>query len=439
MTLAIRVEELSKRYQIGVHGRDQYRTLRESLSAAVKRPWRLTGSSDSSRTNTFWALRDVSLTIAPGEVVGIIGRNGAGKSTLLKILSRIVEPTSGRATIRGRVGSLLEVGTGFHPELSGRENVYLNGAILGMTRREITRRFDDIVQFAEVEQFLDTPVKRYSSGMYVRLAFAVAAHLEPEILIVDEVLAVGDAAFQRKCMGRLREVSSGQGKTVLLVSHNMAAIESLCSRAVVFDHGRVAVDGPVADALREYNDSVGVKNGRLSESLRDVEVGRRPRPLLSGVALLDDEGSESSFVPLGGALRVRIAIESPNPLPDTVVGLGVDNTLGHRLISLASRPMTIPTGDATAPAYVDCTVPFFPLSPGEYSLKLAMSQRGMEVDAVESAMHFIVSNRDAFGDGRGFHRGVCVAASEWRLAPAEVRPNHAAADGAANGQLNSVS
>src|SRR5437016_4097867 len=231
--LAIEVQGLSKRYRIG--GRPvPYRTLRDTMVDRLTAPWRrvrsLTGGRESpSRANeTFWALRDVSFEVAPGEVVGIIGRNGAGKSTLLKILSRITEPTDGFATINGRVGSLLEVGTGFHGELTGHENVYLSGAILGMTKKEIDRKFDEIVAFAEVEHFVDTPVKHYSSGMYLRLAFAVAAHLEPEILLVDEVLAVGDITFQRKCIGKMGDVAR-QGRTILFVSHNIAAVGRLCS------------------------------------------------------------------------------------------------------------------------------------------------------------------------------------------------------------------
>src|SRR6266702_1621000 len=238
MKPAIRVENLAKRYQIG-GSEAAYHTLRETIMAMTVAPWqrlrrfaRRGVPKDHDEPDTIWALKEASFEVHPGEVVGIIGRNGAGKSTLLKMLSRITEPTSGRIELRGRVGSLLEVGTGFHPELTGRENIYMNGSILGMSRREIHRRFDEIVAFAEIEEFLDTPVKRYSSGMYVRLAFAVAAHLDPEILIVDEVLAVGDVNFQRKCLGRIRTVSREGGRTVLLVSHNMAAIESLCDRAI---------------------------------------------------------------------------------------------------------------------------------------------------------------------------------------------------------------
>jgi lipopolysaccharide transport system ATP-binding protein len=251
MNASIEVENISKRYRItqGVAG---YRTLRETLTDVALAPLRrLKHGTGDTRVQDFWALRDVNLQIKPGEVVGLVGRNGAGKSTFLKILSRITKPTTGRVRLNGRVGSLLEVGTGFHPELSGRENIYLNGAILGMSKNEITRKFDEIVEFAEISKFLDTPVKRYSSGMYVRLAFAVAAHLEPEILLVDEVLAVGDAAFQRKCMGKMGQVAQ-QGRTILFVSHNMAAITRLCQKAIWFDKGQLRESGPAEEIVQKY-------------------------------------------------------------------------------------------------------------------------------------------------------------------------------------------
>src|SRR5690348_9588702 len=243
----IAVEGLSKRYRIG--GRQVHNSLRDAVAALVRSPFKSLRSNGSG--NTIWALDDVTFEVAPGEVVGIIGRNGAGKSTLLKILSQITRPTKGRIALNGRVGSLLEVGTGFHPELTGRENMYLNGAILGMSRTEISRKFDEIVAFAEIEKFIDTPVKFYSSGMYVRLAFAVAAHLEPEILIVDEVLAVGDVRFQKKCLNKMQDVGQ-QGRTVVFVSHSMAAITRLCSRTILLDEGRVLADGPTHQVVADY-------------------------------------------------------------------------------------------------------------------------------------------------------------------------------------------
>ncbi|HEX7956508.1 MAG TPA: ABC transporter ATP-binding protein, partial [Pyrinomonadaceae bacterium] len=248
MSAIIRVEGLGKQYRIGARGAS-YDTLREALMGALRAPLRGRGASGGEEI--FWALKDVAFEVEPGEVLGIVGRNGAGKSTLLKVLSRITEPTEGRVELYGRVASLLEVGTGFHPELSGRENIFLNGAILGMRRAEIARKFDEIVAFAEIERFIDTPVKRYSSGMYVRLAFAVAAHLEPEILIIDEVLAVGDAAFQQKCLGKISSVAR-QGRTVLFVSHNMVAVKTMCTRALLLHGGRVADDGPPVRVVNGY-------------------------------------------------------------------------------------------------------------------------------------------------------------------------------------------
>ncbi len=256
MTTAIKIEGLSKKYIIGHQRQENYTALRDvmmhkfrSLGQRIRHP--LSPNLEVVEQEELWALRNIDLEIGQGERIGIIGRNGAGKSTLLKVLSRITEPTTGRFSMNGRVASLLEVGTGFHPELTGRENIFLNGAILGMNKREIKRKFDEIVEFAETEKFLDTPVKRYSSGMYMRLAFSVAAHLDPEILIVDEVLAVGDVAFQKKCLGRMQQVGS-EGRTVLFVSHNMAAIKTLCDRAVLLDQGCVACQGPVEQTIQSY-------------------------------------------------------------------------------------------------------------------------------------------------------------------------------------------
>jgi lipopolysaccharide transport system ATP-binding protein len=263
MNPIIRVENLSKRYRIGTR-RAAYSTLRETIVNAASAPLRLLqrGRNGQANKEMVWVLKDVSFTVNPGEVVGIIGRNGAGKSTLLKLLSRITEPTEGRIELYGRVASLLEIGTGFHPELTGRENIFLNGAILGMRKAEIARKFDEIVAFAEVEKFIDTPVKRYSSGMYLRLAFAVAAHLEPEILVVDEVLAVGDARFQRKCLDKMQDVGQ-HGRTVLFVSHNMSAITRLCPRTILLDQGRVLCDGPSHEVVGTYlNSGLGTTASR---------------------------------------------------------------------------------------------------------------------------------------------------------------------------------
>jgi lipopolysaccharide transport system ATP-binding protein len=274
--VAIRVDNLGKVYRLGP--RERYRTIRDTLSRLALSPWNKLKArtvEPSKEHKTFWALRDVSFEVARGDVVGIIGRNGAGKSTLLKVLSQITDPTSGSVELTGRVGSLLEVGSGFHPELTGRENIFLNGAILGMKRAEIVRKFDEIVAFAEVEKFIDTPVKHYSSGMYMRLAFAVAAHLEPEILVVDEVLAVGDAEFQKKCLGKMGEVARG-GRTVLFVSHNLSAVEQLTCRCVLLHAGRLVFDGLPSEAIGRYVGSFG-----SAEAEEDVEQISRPRPLMS--------------------------------------------------------------------------------------------------------------------------------------------------------------
>ncbi|HXG01224.1 MAG TPA: ABC transporter ATP-binding protein, partial [Bacteroidota bacterium] len=300
----IHVENVGKKYMIVHHMQNQNPTLKDAVAAAVRtmvgkiRAPHHSGGMYSSQEE-FWALRDITLEIFRGERIGIIGRNGAGKSTLLKVLSRITEPTTGRIRIRGRVASLLEVGTGFHPELTGRENIFLNGAVLGMSKAEIRKKFDEIVAFAEVEKFLDTPVKRYSSGMYVRLAFAVAAHLEPEILIVDEVLAVGDMAFQRKCLGKMESVAN-EGRTLLFVSHNMSSILSLTQRCFLLESGRIAAAGPSTDVVREYirqMESVGERRGTVSLSglPRDENiVGKKAR--YEWLRFLNSRGKETPSV-----------------------------------------------------------------------------------------------------------------------------------------------
>jgi len=311
----IKVENLSKQYRIGARD-SAYTTLRETLVARARAPFsRRNGHSE----RTIWALRDVSFEVKPGEVVGIIGRNGAGKSTLLKILSRITEPTEGCVDLYGRVGSLLEVGTGFHPELTGRENIFLNGSILGMSHQEIQSRFDEIVAFAEVEQFLDTPVKRYSSGMYVRLAFAVAAHLQPEILVVDEVLAVGDAQFQRKCLGKMGQVAR-EGRTVLFVSHNMTAIQSLCRRAVWLDDGRVCADADagqvVADYLQRSFSALAQQNWDEIESAPGNDKVR-----IRSARVRVDEGTPDGRITVHTPLNLEF--EYWNLVPDTCLNLSL--------------------------------------------------------------------------------------------------------------------
>lgn len=405
----IRVESLSKCYRIdraAGGGRFGYRTLRDDLTRLATAPWRLFKDRAAERSEDFWALNDVSFEVRSGEVLGVVGKNGAGKSTLLKILSRITKPTRGGAWLRGRIGSLLEVGTGFHPELSGRENIFLNGAILGMSRREIARRFDEIVAFAEVEKFLDTPVKRYSSGMYVRLAFAVAAHLEPEILIIDEVLAVGDIAFQRKCMGRMREVGRG-GATVLFVSHNMPAVESLCTRAVLLDGGRIVRDGDVPTIIADFR-------RRTTEARDDghAELGGR---VLRSAGLHDETGEQVGYMPLGGRFHLRIGLDSADPIELPTIGIGIDDAMGQRLLTLHTPLSEVAVSRVAGRCAVDCVVDPFPLAPGDYWVKLVLSARGAEIESVERAFSFTVDNAEMFGEGRGFGRGLCVAPSRWRL------------------------
>lgn len=306
MSPAITIVGIGKRYQIGAAKR-RSRTLRDAITDTAMAPLRRlrhVGSS-TGRVSTIWALRDVSFDVEPGEVVGVIGRNGAGKSTLLKILARITEPTEGRATVRGRVGSLLEVGTGFHQELTGRENTYLMGAILGMSRAEINRKFDDIIDFAEIGEFLDTPVKRYSSGMFVRLAFAVAAHLEPEILLVDEVLAVGDLAFQRKCLGQMEQIA-GTGRTVFFVSHNMNAVRGLCTRAVEIRGGRLVADGQTDHVVGGYV-AAQTSGGNAAEIKRPL--GNDEELKISAVRVLDPRGNSGGPFHTSEALTIEIEFD----------------------------------------------------------------------------------------------------------------------------------
>lgn len=381
---AIRVEGLAKSYRISrALGRQPYRTLQEEVIALPKNLWkRAMGRSDAMET--FWALEDVSFEVNEGEVVGIIGRNGAGKSTLLKILSRITEPTRGRAEIFGRVGALLEVGTGFHPELTGRENIFLSGAILGMRKAEIARQFDAIVDFAEVEQFIDTPTKRYSSGMYTRLAFAVAAHLEPEILLVDEVLAVGDAAFQKKCLGKMEQVSD-EGRTVFFVSHNTQAIRQLCTRGILLEHGRVAADGPTDSTLAVYNQ-------RLRELRVDAETGvnnpenRRGSGAVrfTAVSVEDLDGNERYTFSMGDTIRFRLTFTVHAPMRGLAMFVGLRSGLSRELITSARHILTdseVPPG-TTSTVIVD--FPEANIRPGEYPLYLHVA------DALQSPRDYDV-------------------------------------------------
>ena len=415
----IEFRNISKQYSLGGPVRQQ-ETFRELLMRLARAPW--SGEEEEAKRN-FWALRDISFDVNAGDVIGIIGRNGTGKSTLLKIVSRITEPTEGSIRIRGRLASLLEVGTGFHPELTGRENIFLNGAILGMRKAEIVSRFDEIVAFSEVEKFLDTPVKRYSSGMYVRLAFSVAAHLNPEILIVDEVLAVGDMAFQKKCLGKMGEVSRS-GRTVLFVSHNMAAIENLCTRAVILHEGKLEFDGGTKDGIQHYLNSLSTRSGR--GSFIDLgEVGTRRSaiaPLLKRMEFCtDNEKPLGDGIPIGTALKVKVHFDLPSPVDKVHVGLGFDNMYGQRIFtahSIFQAGLFIGTRAGTQ-VYV-CEIPSFTLMPGEYSVKVWLDLKSGQADTIEDAAKITVLESDYYGTGRVPWNGTFVLPQRWYFDEPEV-------------------
>jgi lipopolysaccharide transport system ATP-binding protein len=405
----ISIENLSKSYLVGHQvRRERYATLRDSIGREVRNFGRKMVDFSRGRqiiqgdtVEEFWALKDVNLEVEQGEVIGIIGRNGAGKSTLLKILSRITEPTNGRVKLKGRVASLLEVGTGFHPELTGRENVYLNGAVLGMTRAEIKRKFDEIIAFAEIEEFLDTPVKRYSSGMYVRLAFSVAAHLEPEILVVDEVLAVGDAEFQRKCLGKMQDVASTQGRTILFVSHSMAAIDAMCNRALLLTRGRCAALGETADVLQAYLHDVG----RLSEAPLEKRADREGSGDIRFVsASLEQSGRKPVLAFQCGAesiLHLVMKNGTSSTFRNLNISLGINNEMGQRIAlldtELIDAPISIvPPGELS----VRMIMPRLQLIPGRYRLTMHCSINGDVVDWIRDAIVFDVEAADFYGTGR---------------------------------------
>jgi lipopolysaccharide transport system ATP-binding protein len=410
----IRVEGLGKKYLLQ-HRQDRprYATLRDLLAGGLRAVGRRVRHPLRARTpratrEEFWALRDVSFEVRRGDIVGIVGRNGAGKSTLLKVLSRITEPSAGRVELTGRVGSLLEVGTGFHPELSGRENVYLNGAILGMSRSEVRRKFDDIVAFAEVDRFLDTPVKRYSSGMYVRLAFAVAAHLEPEILVVDEVLAVGDSAFQKKCLGKMGEVAR-EGRTVLFVSHNLAVVAALCRRGLLLAGGRLRTDAPVQEVLAQYAREAG-------DAVFEGEV-RPDAPCVYRVEL--DEAALQA-----GHLRLAVHFRSPHSF-EPVVGVVVSSAQGAPIFG--TNPVL--HGDGYVPAVLDAgvatvTVPDLPLHSGVYKVSVWLTDRhGTVHDVKTDALLFEFVAAEALPQGLSVQViGPLRTAASWTLAPAAARP-----------------
>ena len=419
--IAIRAEGLSKRYRLGK--RERYRTLRDTLTDALAAPFRRFRSREASDEidETFWALKDVSFEVKHGEVIGIIGRNGAGKSTLLKILSRITEPTEGQAQIHGRIASLLEVGTGFHPELTGRDNIYLNGAILGMKKAEIRRKFDEIVAFAEVEKFIDTPVKHYSSGMYVRLAFAVAAHLEPEILVVDEVLAVGDSAFQKKCIGKMGDVAK-MGKTVLLVSHSMASIASLCHSGILLESGRRTFFGPVEQAIDRYLAGIGESDHEidLAEG-KDRRSGTGELRIVSAKALDQDARPRKQFS-YPDTISVEFEVEGLSKFHNFLAVVKVRTTTGITVLHVPTPPgFYWPGPDSGNGIRIRCTIPQCHLYPGTYIVSIWIGRNAhLEVDWAPDVLSFSIDQGDlaSYGFDMGWKHGLYFCDSEWSIASA---------------------
>ena len=409
----IRVHDLSKQYELGGLSHS-YSTFRETIMEMARKPLR--SLRQNGKTPTLWALKNVDFEVEPGEVLGIIGRNGAGKSTLLKILSRITEPTTGRVELYGRVASLLEVGTGFHPELTGRENIFLNGSLLGMVRHEIASKFDEIVEFAEVKKFIDTPVKRYSSGMYVRLAFAVAAHLEPEILVVDEVLAVGDSAFQKKCLGRMREVAVA-GRTVLFVSHNMAAVSALCTKAMVLRQGEVEFPkGSVQEAVQTYLAQVSDITKTKLAARTDRQGSGKIR--VTDFKCCDSQGNELEFLSTGQEVNFRIYYTSAASNPGSVtVAIGITSQVGAFVSMLSNELAGDDFQTLGKEGYFVCRIKKLPLAPGSYTANLIIRSNEIIQDWIQEAVTLTVEPGDFYGTGRmppQSHSGVLLE-QEWSL------------------------
>jgi len=397
---AIRVFDLSKHYALGERA-GGYQLLSERLSARVRR--------SAAQRREFWALQDIEFEVEQGETFGVIGHNGAGKSTLLKILSRVTSPTRGGADLNGRVGALLEVGTGFHPELTGAENIYLNGALLGMQRREVARRFDEIVAFAEVERFIDTPVKRYSSGMYLRLAFAVAAHLEPEILIVDEVLSVGDLAFQEKCLGRMQAVA-GEGRTVLFVSHNLAAVSALCRRSMLLQRGQKVAEGPTGEVIQRYIRDTRAGMTQHLEERSDREGNGRLRFTTVGFEVA---GQPSDVARTGDDLAILLDFETNDgrPLRNASFSISINSVLGERLLNLPTELVGSRFDEIPPRGRLRCVIPRCPLPDGTYWLNLFAHQGGEILDWVQRAVELACSGGDFYGTGQAAptdHQAVLV-------------------------------
>lgn len=409
MSPIITIDRLGKAYVLG-QSVNRNTTFREALVGLATSPidrWRRRFAAPEKHADAFWAVRDVSFEVNRGEVVGLIGRNGAGKSTLLKLLSRITEPSEGKARLRGRVASLLEVGTGFHPELTGRENIYMNGAILGMKREEIKRKFDQIVAFAEIDQFLDTPVKHYSSGMYVRLAFAVAAHLEPEILIVDEVLAVGDAAFQKRCLGKMKEVAAGEGRTVLFVSHNMQAVSTLTQRCVLLSKGRMASLGPTSDVINDYLRLVG-------GSSDDQIYQAAPLPDKPKITRVELKTSEPNNVQMNGRpMEVHIELTTRVAIDGARISFHACNTMQEPILYFWCHDAEHPMAREPGTYHLVCTIPKMRMFMGDYTLRVHLKEQagGKEFEVLEGICPFevVMYGRDREG---GWFKNTCTYLEE---------------------------
>ena len=399
--LAVDVRGLSKRYKIR-HNVTRPTNFVEALAGGWHRLRR-------STVETFWALQDVSFEVKQGDVVGIIGNNGAGKSTMLKILSRIVEPTSGEAFMRGRLGSLLEVGTGFHPDLTGRENIFLNGSMLGMSRAVVQQQFDRIVDFSGVEKFLDTPVKRYSSGMYVRLAFSVAAHLDCDVLIVDEVLAVGDDSFQKKCLGKMSEVV-GQGRTVMFVSHNMAAVSALTNRTLLFEHGRLVFDGATATAVERYLEQGDHGRGTY------VAEARPGEPTVTRVDIRTSQGGRVQEH--GAPFEVQVDVATPSPVAALRVGVTLINRLGRACAYAWLREADVPSVSTPGRYRYTCELPHLRLAPGQYSVRVFIADRhSHKRELVERLCPFEVVMPGLLSEGWNANEVAYFEDAQWTSAP----------------------
>lgn len=419
----LKVENLGKAYQIRQQRREQYTALRDVITNSVShwasRLRRERNGAVGHTQETFWALDNISFEVKPGERIGIIGRNGAGKSTLLKLISRITEPTKGRIHVKGRVASLLEVGTGFHPELTGRENIYLNGAILGMSREEIRRKFEEIVTFAEVEKFLDTPVKHYSSGMYVRLAFAVAAHLEPEILVLDEVLAVGDNAFHKKCLDKMKQVAQTEGRTIFFVSHTMAHIESICSQAILLDGGKVISQGTTAHVIQAYLDSRNHATATPDLKLSEIPRTTGLKPLIIDGKLNNNALVGEHLVKPGHPIEFEFMVNTQERLPSFTMGIHFETATGLRIYAVNTRWALQYLVLSAGRSLVHCTIDSLPLVPGSYTISIGISSRQSQLDWLERIARIQVTVEDIYGTGElpWQGQGYFLSKAKWEVLP----------------------